>query len=190
MIDFAYRSNAHSDLAGVVRSLESDRKERAETQLGLGRPLALAVCLGALVTIGSLLSRADTRSLDIGDTSTRRYLYSGFSGDELAATGRTFAWATERVAKLVIPRTSRSGRSLTLEALPFQVGLERQRIRLILNGDDLGETTLGEGGWQTVRFKLPAGSWKIGANLIELRCSGWSTSGQHRCNFYRYSLSL
>ena len=30
MIDFAYRSNAHSDLAGLVRSLESDRKNRAQ----------------------------------------------------------------------------------------------------------------------------------------------------------------
>ena len=30
VIDFAYRSNAHSDLAGVVRSLESDRKNRAQ----------------------------------------------------------------------------------------------------------------------------------------------------------------
>ncbi len=30
VIDFAYRSNAHSDLAGAVRSLESDRKNRAQ----------------------------------------------------------------------------------------------------------------------------------------------------------------
>ena len=30
VIDFAYRSNAHSDLAGVVRSLESDRKNQAQ----------------------------------------------------------------------------------------------------------------------------------------------------------------
>jgi len=30
VIDFAYRSNAHSDLAGVVRSLEIDRKKRAQ----------------------------------------------------------------------------------------------------------------------------------------------------------------
>ncbi len=32
VIDFAYRSNAHSDLAGVVRSLESDRKERDQNR--------------------------------------------------------------------------------------------------------------------------------------------------------------
>ena len=32
VIDFAYRSNAHSDLAGVVRSLESDRKEREQNR--------------------------------------------------------------------------------------------------------------------------------------------------------------
>ena len=30
VIDFAYRSNAHSDLAGLVRSLESDRKNRTQ----------------------------------------------------------------------------------------------------------------------------------------------------------------
>ncbi len=30
VIDFAYRSNAHSDLAGVVRSLESDHKNRTQ----------------------------------------------------------------------------------------------------------------------------------------------------------------
>ncbi len=92
--------------------------------------------------------------LDFGARVTDAWRGEGWSVDESDVGGANGIWATGDRAHLLFRSEDAAPRRLTLRAAPFTwAGAPPQRLRLILNGTEVGETTLGE-GWSEPAFDI------------------------------------
>jgi hypothetical protein len=107
--------------------------------------------------------------IDVGTSSGREALYSGFTGDE-GGPDRTFAWVDGTHAEVLVARRSRRDADLVIVCQPNMAGAVTQEMSVVLNGVLLGLVTLRD-GWQNVAMPAPARAWQFGVNRLTLSFS-------------------
>ncbi len=100
------------------------------------------------------------------DASSAPYLRSGWSGPR-SAGGQSFRLVTGSEAAVVAPRPAAEAARIQVRASSLR-GLDRQELRLLVNGRDLGTRAL-ERAPQIIDFDAPAECWTAGRNLLVLQ---------------------
>jgi hypothetical protein len=110
---------------------------------------------------------AAPRRIELGSPLSAGAIGEGWGEDERGAGEIDLVWATARRAELWVPRAAGAA-TIRLRLTPFvYAGMPEQRLRLLLNGQDLGERTLVP-DWAEVTFAAPAEAWRAGANRLTL----------------------
>jgi hypothetical protein len=103
--------------------------------------------------------------VDLG-TDDEVFVASGWHAQERDGA-TSFRWASQR-AELLVPLDHRAELRVQIRARPFTPpGRPAQRLRVDVNGHDLGEATL-DGDWQTVEYVAPRAVWRAGVNRVVL----------------------
>ena len=116
--------------------------------------------------------KAETRGITFGNDPSVGCLSSGFSRLETDPEGRDFIWGTGNVSLVEPFLLSRADRYLTFTIRPFypkKVGT--QDLRIVWNGESVGEFKLKESAWKDYRVEIPGNIQQIGPNLLEFRFS-------------------
>ena len=100
------------------------------------------------------------------DASSAPYLRSGWSSPSSPADG-SVRLVTGPEAAVVAPRPVAEAARVSLRVSSLR-GLDRQELRLLVNGRDLGTRAL-ERAPQIIDFDAPAEYWKPGGNLLVLQ---------------------
>jgi hypothetical protein len=100
------------------------------------------------------------------DASSEPFLRSGWSGPK-SAGGKSFRLVSGYEAAVVTPRPAAEAARVSLRVSPLR-GIDRQELRFLVNGCDLGTRAL-ERGPQTVTFDAPADCWQPVRNLLVLQ---------------------
>lgn len=100
------------------------------------------------------------------DASSAPYLRSGWSSPGRPAGG-SVRLVTGPEAAVVAPRPAAEAARIEVRASSLR-GLDRQELRLLVNGRDLGTRAL-ERGPQIAVFDAPAECWREGRNLLVLQ---------------------
>ena len=126
---------------------------------------------GCLPAIGRVDPTTDNvrngLSIDFSPSS-RPALRSGWSDLKRNPDGTAFAWVTGSEAAVDIFRSTTMAARLIIDLWPVRSLANDQRIRLIVNSDILGETSLRK-GLQRVALNAPAPCWQKGRNLVVLQ---------------------
>jgi hypothetical protein len=101
------------------------------------------------------------------DRSAEPFLRSGWSQPIVAGEGQPYRLVTGLEAAVVVQRPAAGGARISLRAASLR-RLDRQEMRLLVNGCDLGTTAL-EHGPQIAVFDAPADCWRPGRNLLVLQ---------------------
>lgn len=110
---------------------------------------------------------AAPRRIELGSPQSAGAIGEGWGEDERGAGEVDLVWATARRAELWVPRAGGAA-TIRLRLTPFVYeGMPEQRLRLLVNGHDLGERTLAP-DWAEVMFAAPAEAWRTGANRLTL----------------------
>ncbi|MCS6802665.1 MAG: hypothetical protein RMM58_00970 [Chloroflexota bacterium] len=105
------------------------------------------------------------RRVDLGTPLSAGAVGEGWGEDERGAGEIDLVWATARRAELWIPCPPGAA-TIRLRLTPFVYpGMPEQRLRLRLNGRDLGEQALAP-DWAEIEFDAPAEAWRRGANRL------------------------
>ncbi|MEP7304154.1 MAG: hypothetical protein ABJA98_01425 [Acidobacteriota bacterium] len=133
----------------------------------IGGWAAAIVCAIGLVagTVRMMAAPAPSIAVDLADG--RNLLRHGFSRLEDDGA-RKYRWIVSTRAVTLLPRSSASAADLVVTAEPFAPKAGGPlTVTAVLNGTSLG-TTQVDGGWQALRFRVPASTWRIGANELIL----------------------
>ncbi|GIW09141.1 MAG: hypothetical protein KatS3mg061_0198 [Dehalococcoidia bacterium] len=107
------------------------------------------------------------RRVDLGTPASAGALGSGWGEDEVGAGGVSLVWATARQAELFLPAPGGAA-TIRLRITPLLYPeMPSQRLRLRLNGYDLGEQVLPP-DWSELSVVAPASAWRSGANRLVL----------------------
>ncbi|GIW05313.1 MAG: hypothetical protein KatS3mg060_0118 [Dehalococcoidia bacterium] len=107
------------------------------------------------------------RRIELGAPASAGAIGDGWGEDERGAGDVDLVWATARRADLWVPRAPGAA-TIRIRLTPFVYeGMPGQRLRLWLNGRDLGEHPLAA-GWDEVAFDASADIWRSGANRLTL----------------------
>lgn len=130
--------------------------------------------------------RLEPGKVDLGTSSARPYLASGWSWDETAGDGTTFVWSEGEASALDFFLARPRELALTFRAFPFTYdGAPEQGVEMVVNGRPVAEVALAPGPGEH-RVALPAAALAAGSNRLLLRYR-WSrspaaagASGDHR----------
>lgn len=145
---------------------------RSELPAGYGEIADLTAALPAAQV------HHETAAIDVGTPEARGHLVSGWSWDEAAPDGGTFAWAEGESSEvrffLVAPRDL----TLRLRGRPLEardhLDIEPQTVAIESNGQPVGKLTM-KPGTATYSLTLPATALVAGDNRLTLR-HGQATS--------------
>lgn len=138
-----------------------------------GRLLPVLACLLFLVLGIVFVAKTENYYLlDVGSSSARKNLVSGFSANEqFGDTSRTFCWAMGKRAEISLPRRFPSSAFIKMNVLPFQpLADSQQTVSFFLNKYFLGKEKL-EPGWREIVIPAPYGTWLLGNNLFAMEFS-------------------
>jgi hypothetical protein len=124
------------------------------------------------------LSPAETSlALDIGTPEARRYLASGFSGDEQNADG-TFAWSEGPKSELVVTLPDAPDATvLEVKGLAYHA-LAPLEVAVGANGKPVGSFRM-ETGFSRAGILLPRGSLTAGTNKIDFTYARTTKASEH-----------
>ncbi len=106
--------------------------------------------------------------LDIGDSTARRWMRSGWDRDE-AAGGETLVWSDGVRSVLTVPLPTGGDIRMDFEALPFVFRRSpRQRVTIVLNGTVIEELELRP-RLQRYSVILPAEALRESLDILEFR---------------------
>ena len=107
--------------------------------------------------------------IDVGSVDAVDAQISGWSDPEIDSdSGATFAWAIAERAVLETNLLETDLASLDLRCRPFNWdGAPDQRLRVVVNGREIGDTTLVQ-GFHDYSFPLPKGTVGAGLNRVEI----------------------
>jgi len=106
--------------------------------------------------------------VDIGDRTARRWMQTGWHGDETVGD-RTFVWSDNARSVLAVPLPAGGDIRMEFEAHPFAYpDSPPQRVTLVLNGSVIEEIHL-RSGLQKYSVMLPAGALSGSLDTIEFR---------------------
>jgi hypothetical protein len=129
-------------------------------------PLTLACTVTVVVVVvGAVASPAPI--VVAAETLGPNLLLQGFLRPESDGS-RRFRWISGTRAAILLPRSSASAADLVMTGQPFvAAGGGPQHVTAVLNGVSLG-TLQAAGGWQTLRWNVPANAWRVGSNELQL----------------------
>jgi len=104
------------------------------------------------------------------DSGTKPNLRYGWSRPTTTPAELTVAWVLGREAGLDVPRTIASEARLTIRIRPHPEVAESQRMRLLINGAEIGQSLLQK-GWNVLEFNISSEIWRSGSNLLILQFS-------------------
>ncbi|HWS71285.1 MAG TPA: hypothetical protein VN605_04195, partial [Thermoanaerobaculia bacterium] len=101
-------------------------------------------------------------------------LGDGWAGAE-TSDGASSRWIVGSEATVLLPSPRAEDAVLTFEAEPLAgAALPPQRVRLLLDGEELGATAMPP-GWQTYAFRIPAARWQVGMHVVAF-VPAWSAT--------------
>lgn len=112
---------------------------------------------------------AESRLLDLGGRG-RRALVEGWSRPQVDPSGKRFVWATatESTLRFHLFRAQAQQMLVTLWPYPDAAPL---RVRVVVNGHDVGGFEADGGGFLEHRIVIPEGALLAGSNLLAFRHS-------------------
>ena len=110
---------------------------------------------------------------------------SGWGQPSTRADGTTVAWVLGREASVDVYRSVPTNVQIAIRLRPDPGVGRAQRMRLLLNGHELGVRRLRP-GFQVVKAVAPSRIWRNGRNLLilqfaEVRCVGGVRGSQQAC---------
>jgi hypothetical protein len=135
-------------------------------------PLAVAT---VIVASAGWVSPGASYTLDVGSPDAAPLTGAGFGQDSpTVEDGHTFVWIEGDVARVRLPRASRSDTPIhLLIRAPALADGRSQRLTALLNDRIVGVATVSR-QWTDLRFVAPRRVWYYGFNLLELRFAGQS----------------
>ena len=123
----------------------------------------------------------EVRFLDLGTPDARKWLVSGWGGDEmLPKNGTTIAWATAPVAEveMVIFRTDKENLHFRCRAFSWQ-GAPEQRVSVTINGRPIGSVGLTN-SYREYSLPIPRETLVFGLNRIAFQFTYAETARNHK----------